>query len=54
MSNTQEDSKYEDGKWMGLEEIEKKDDSPHLNVNFFSDFTQLRFVKLISFKKDEE
>ena len=35
-------------------EIEKKPDKPNLNVNFFSDFSQLRFVKLISFKKDEE
>ena len=33
--------------------IEKKYDSPNLNVNFFSDFSQLRFVKLILFKKDE-
>ena len=34
--------------------IEKKPDNPNLNVNFFSDFSQLRFVKLISFKKDEK
>ena len=33
--------------------VEKKYNSPNLNVNFFSDFSQLRFVKLISFKKDE-
>ena len=32
--------------------IEKKYDSPNLNVNFFSDFSQLRFVKVVSFKKE--
>ena len=34
--------------------IVKKPDSPNLNVNFFSDFSQLRFVKLILYKKDEK
>ena len=33
--------------------IEKKSGSAELNVNFFSDFSQLRFVKLILFKKEE-
>ena len=33
--------------------VVKKTDSSELKVNFFSDFSQLRFVKLISFKKVE-
>ena len=33
--------------------VVKKTGSPELKVNFFSDFSQLRFVKLISFKKVE-
>jgi rod shape-determining protein MreC len=33
--------------------IVKKTDSSTLNINFYSDFSQLRFVKLISFKKKE-
>ena len=33
--------------------VVKKTGSPGLKVNFFSDFSQLRFVKLISFKKVE-
>jgi len=32
--------------------IVKRPASPDLQVNFFSDFSQLRFVKLISFKKE--
>jgi len=33
--------------------VVKKTGSPELKVNFFSDFSQLRFVKLILFKKAE-
>ena len=34
-------------------EISKKIGSSELNVNFYSDFSQLRFVKLVSYKKKE-
>ena len=34
-------------------EISKKTGSSELNVNFYSDFSQLRFVKLVSYKKEE-
>ena len=34
-------------------EISKKTGSLDLNVNFYSDFSQLRFVKLVSYKKKE-
>ena len=34
-------------------EISKKTGSLNINVNFYSDFSQLRFVKLVSYKKKE-
>ena len=34
-------------------EISKKTGSLELNVNFYSDFSQLRFVKLVAYKKEE-
>ena len=34
-------------------EISKKTGSLDVNVNFYSDFSQLRFVKLVSYKKEE-
>ena len=38
---------------IAIGKIVKKTGSLELNVNFFSDFSQLRFVKLISYKKAE-
>ena len=38
---------------IAIGEISKKTGSSDLNVNFYSDFSQLRFVKLVSYKKKE-
>ena len=38
---------------IAIGEISKKVGSSNLNVNFYSDFSQLRFVKLVSYKKEE-
>jgi len=38
---------------IAIGEISKKTGSLDLNVNFYSDFSQLRFVKLVSFNKKE-
>ena len=38
---------------IAIGEISKKTGSLDLNVNFYSDFSQLRFVKLVSYKKEE-
>ena len=38
---------------IAIGEISKKTGSLDLNVNFYSDFSQLRFVKLVSFNKEE-
>ena len=38
---------------IAIGEISKKTGSLDLNVNFYSDFSQLRFVKLVSYKKKE-
>ena len=37
-----------------IEKILKKTGSSKLNVNFYSDFSQLRFVKTLSFKEKQE
>ena len=38
---------------IAIGEISKKTGSSDLNVNFYSDFSQLRFVKLVAYKKEE-
>ena len=38
---------------IAIGEISKKTGSLNINVNFYSDFSQLRFVKLVSYKKEE-
>ena len=38
---------------IAIGEISKKTGSLDLNVNFYSDFSQLRFVKLVLYKKEE-
>ena len=38
---------------IAIGEISKKAGSADIKVNFYSDFSQLRFVKLVSYKKEE-